>query len=137
VLLVEDNPTNQRLAFYLLKKLGCAVDLASDGHEAVKKASEERYDVVFMDCHMPEMDGLAAAAEIRRAEGSGERVPIIALTASVMEDDRAKCVRAGMDDFLGKPVTIEELAAALQRWARPNPNRTRTAPAARGNIIAP
>ncbi len=137
VLLVEDNPTNQRLAFYLLKKLSCAVDLASDGREAVKKVSEEHYDAVFMDCHMPEMDGLAAAAEIRRIEGSGRRVPIIALTASVMEDDRAKCLRAGMDDFLSKPIVIEELATALRRWASPRPSRAQADEAARGSIIAP
>jgi PAS domain S-box-containing protein len=137
VLLVEDNPTNQRLAFYLLKKLGCAVDLASDGREAVARVQEQRYDVVFMDCHMPEMDGLAAAAEIRRIEGTARRVPIIALTASVMEDDRAKCLRAGMDDFLSKPIVLDDLAAALRRWTGLNPSRTQATMPARGSAVAP
>jgi PAS domain S-box-containing protein len=116
ILLVEDNPTNQRLAQHLLTKLGCTVDLASNGLTALAKSREHRYAAIFMDCHMPEMDGFAATAEIRRRESPGQRIPIIAVTASVLEEDRTRCLDAGMDDFISKPVATDELAAALRRW---------------------
>ena len=122
ILLVEDNLTNQRLAQYLLAKLGCVVDLASNGVAALTKCREHRYDAIFMDCHMPEMDGFAATAKIRRSEAPGRRIPIIAVTASVLEEDKSRCLDAGMDDFISKPVSADDLAAALRRWI---PDRTR------------
>jgi CheY-like chemotaxis protein/CHASE1-domain containing sensor protein len=125
VLLVEDNATNQRLACRLLEKLHCRVDVAVNGREALALATRLPYDLIFMDCHMPEMDGYEATQEFRRWEiAQGEdrlnparaRVPIVALTASVMESDRQRCVEAGMDDFLSKPVRMDDLRDVLQKW---------------------
>ncbi len=128
VLLAEDNTTNQKLAVHLLEKLGCRVDLAADGREAVNMATRLPYDLIFMDCHMPEMDGFQATSEIRRWETSESavrlqsprsfqpRVPIIAVTASVMESDRAECTSAGMDGFISKPIASDLLRKALEQW---------------------
>ncbi len=116
VLVVEDNIVNQRLAARLLQKLGCSVDVAADGGEAVEMAARISYDAILMDCQMPEMDGYEATAQIRNNEFGGRRVPIIALTANAMQDDREKCLRAGMDDYLSKPVRPQDLAATLKRW---------------------
>jgi PAS domain S-box-containing protein len=126
VLLAEDNATNQRLAMRLLEKLQCRVDVAANGREAVALAAQLPYDAIFMDCHMPEMDGLAATAEIRRQEVAGRsratpgphRVPIIALTANAMQGDRDICLAAGMDDYLAKPIQQVELRRVLERWLR-------------------
>jgi signal transduction histidine kinase len=119
VLVAEDNATNQRLAIQLLKKLGCNVDLACNGREAVNRAAGQRYDLIFMDCHMPELDGLAATTLVRQAERAGEHVPIVALTASVLEEDRTRCLAAGMDDVVWKPFSTEQLASVLRKWVRP------------------
>jgi two-component system CheB/CheR fusion protein len=116
VLLVEDNLTNQRLALNLLTKQGCLVNVASNGIEALALVRKHQYDVIFMDCHMPEMDGFSATDAIRRAEGPGRHVPIIAITASVLEEDKVRCRVAGMDDFISKPISAEDLEAALRRW---------------------
>ena len=137
ILLVEDNPTNQRLALHLLTKQGCAVDVASNGVGALAKFRDHQYDAIFMDCHMPEMDGFAATAEIRRTEASGRRVPIIAITASVLEEDKARCLAAGMDDFISKPVSGEDLTAALRRWLPPSANRNPTSPIGTAGHISP
>jgi CheY-like chemotaxis protein/HPt (histidine-containing phosphotransfer) domain-containing protein len=118
VLVVEDNWVNQQVARGVLARLGCRVDVAGSGREAVSLLEEGAYDVVFMDCEMPEMDGYAATAEIRRREGSGPRVPIVAMTAHAMEGDREKCLAAGMDDYLSKPLEPEAIDAALRRWVR-------------------
>ena len=121
MLVVEDNAVNQRLVKRMLEKLGCRVDLAGTGREAVTMASTDRYDIVFMDCFMPELDGYAATLELRQREiPGGPRLPVIALTANAMVEDRARCLAAGMDDYLSKPVRIEELSAMLKRWA-PSP----------------
>jgi signal transduction histidine kinase/DNA-binding response OmpR family regulator len=120
VLVAEDNIVNQRLVKHMLEKLGCRVDLAANGHEAVTMAAKLRYDLVFMDCFMPELDGYAATAELRQREAPGDRrLPIIALTANAMAEDRARCLAAGMDDYLSKPVRIEEIRDILRRWATP------------------
>ncbi len=125
VLVAEDNKTNQLLALTLLHKLGCQADLAKDGREAFDKAREQTYALILMDCHMPELNGFEATAEIRRWEktvrasrpgGAAARLPIIALTASLMEEDKRQCTEAGMDDFLGKPIQISELVRALKQW---------------------
>jgi CheY-like chemotaxis protein len=116
VLVAEDNAVNRLLVKRMFEKLGCRIDLACDGREAVEMARQLHYDVIFMDCFMPELDGYSASREIRTLEQSGQRVPIIALTANAMADDRAKCIAAGMDDFLSKPVSLEDIRKTLQRW---------------------
>ena len=115
VLLAEDNAVNQKLAVKLLEKLGCRVDVAANGREALAMCQAVPYDIVFMDCQMPEMDGYEAARMIRREE-SGRHTPVIALTANSMPGDREECLRAGMDAHLSKPIRPEELADALARW---------------------
>jgi CheY-like chemotaxis protein/HPt (histidine-containing phosphotransfer) domain-containing protein len=115
VLIAEDNPTSRMVTEALLKKLSCEVDIAVDGREALQKAQAVDYDIVFMDCYMPLMDGFQATRRIRRSPDNGD-VPVIALTASVTEDDRLRCLEAGMNDTVGKPVRISMLAKALQRW---------------------
>ena len=118
VLLVEDNPVNREVAVGMLESLGCRIDTAENGWQAIEAMNNLAYDAVLMDCQMPVMDGLSATAEIRRREsGAGHaRVPIIALTANAMEGDRERCLAAGMDDFLSKPFAQQQLAALLQRW---------------------
>jgi CheY-like chemotaxis protein len=116
VLLAEDNPINQSLALRLLQKLGCRVDVAGNGREAVAAAARADYALIFMDCQMPEMDGFEATAAIRKAESASGRVPIIALTASAMQGDREACLGAGMDDYLSKPLRFGDLERALRHW---------------------
>lgn len=118
VLLVEDNLINQRLAARLLEKMGCQVDIANDGIDAVNKFSESSYDLVFMDCQMPNMDGYEATSRIRELE-TDHRTPIIALTANCLPEDRARSLLVGMDEFLTKPVVKEQLREALSRWSPP------------------
>ncbi len=134
VLLVEDNRTNQMVARAMLDRLGCDVDVVANGFEAVDAVQRRRYTAVFMDCHMPEMDGFEATAEIRRRERHSDgRVPIIALTASALLEDRERALAAGMDDFLPKPIKHHELDDMLNRWvsraATPEPARTAGSPA--------
>jgi CheY-like chemotaxis protein len=117
VLVAEDNAVNQRLVKRMLEKLGCSVDIAPDGREAVQMAAARHYDIVFMDCSMPGTDGFQATAELRRLESGGVRQPIVALTANAMAEDREQCLQAGMDAYLSKPVRIEELRAMLEQWA--------------------
>ncbi|MEQ8766724.1 MAG: response regulator [Planctomycetota bacterium] len=117
VLLVEDNLVNQKVAGTFLKKLGCRVELASDGSAAVELCSDQRFDLIFMDCQMPGMDGFEATRQIRAAEGDDDdRVPIIALTANAMKGDRERCLECGMDDYLTKPVTPAQVAIMLEKW---------------------
>lgn len=113
VLVAEDNMINQVVAVSLLAHLGCTVDVASDGREAVRRWSEGTYDLIFMDCQMPEMDGLEATRHIRAAESTPQHIPIVALTANAMAEDRVACLDAGMDDHIAKPVTEEALVNAL------------------------
>jgi CheY-like chemotaxis protein len=123
-LVVEDNVINQKVAVRLLEKLGCRVDVAANGLEAVKLLGELAYDVVFMDCQMPEMDGFEATRAIRRREASsGHHVPIIAMTANALQGDAEHCLAAGMDDYLSKPVSFEALATAARKWAVTPPQR--------------
>ncbi|MEO8663693.1 MAG: ATP-binding protein, partial [Bryobacteraceae bacterium] len=119
VLLVEDNVVNQRIAKRFLEKEGHTVTLAFDGEQALRAWESQPFAAIFMDCHMPGMDGFEAAAEIRRREKGGPPVPIIALTAAVMQGDREKCAAAGMDDFLAKPIETAELRRILERWVTP------------------
>ncbi len=119
VLLAEDNAVNQKVASRFLQKLGCKVDVAGNGLEAVKTWELMNYDLVFMDCQMPEMDGYEAVSNIRRQEEEsprGGRTPIVALTANAMVGDREKCLAAGMDDYLSKPVKIDDLRRILETY---------------------
>ena len=117
ILLAEDNPVNREVAGEALRQLGCQVDAANDGREAVEMWRRTAYDVILMDCHMPNMDGIEAAQIIRGEEGGGRaRTPILALTANVRGEDYEKCIAVGMDDYLTKPLTLEELRATLGRW---------------------
>ena len=118
ILLVEDNPVNREVAVAMLENLGCAIDTAENGRLAVDAVNAATYDAVLMDCQMPTMDGLTATAEIRQHEQTSHaaRLPIIALTANAMEGDRERCLAAGMDDFLSKPFTQQQLATLLRRW---------------------
>jgi len=121
VLVAEDNPMNQEMCRFMLEELGCRVEVVQNGARAVEAAAKQDYDLVFMDCQMPEMDGYEATARIRRHESSGEkkgrRLPIIALTAHAMQGDREHCLASGMDDYLAKPFNMNELADMLYRWA--------------------
>jgi CheY-like chemotaxis protein len=121
VLVVEDNLVNQRISTLMLQKLGFAVDLASNGEEGVAMWAQGNYDAIIMDCQMPVLDGYSATAKIReqeQAQGcqSNRRMPIIALTAHALPQDRQKCLDSGMDDYLTKPVASSDLDAALNRW---------------------
>jgi hypothetical protein len=116
VLLAEDSPVNQLVARRLLERMGCTVETVGDGQAALDVLGREHYDVVLMDCMMPELDGFAVTRELRRREVvSGRRTPVIALTASAMPGDRERCLAAGMDDYLSKPFLPEDLHAALAR----------------------
>jgi CheY-like chemotaxis protein len=116
-LLAEDDLVNQMVVAEMLKKLGCAVDVAPDGEAACDAAARGRYDIIFMDCHMPQIDGWEATRRIRDAEVvAGVHTPIVALTADAWAGDRERCIAAGMDDYLTKPVSSAYLAAAVQRW---------------------
>jgi CheY-like chemotaxis protein len=121
VLLVEDNRVNQRLAERLLGKLQCRVDVAANGREALDMFQRLPYDLVLMDCHMPEMDGFEATRRIRALSTPTRRVPIIALTASAMTGDREICLAAGMDDYVSKPIGKADLERVLNRWVNRAP----------------
>lgn len=123
VLLVEDNPINQLVASAMLKRCGCLVDVVDNGAKAVSAVSEHPYDMVLLDCQMPEMDGFEACRRIRSMESSSHHTPIVALTASAVTGDREKCIEAGMDDYLAKPIRQGELAAAVARWIKPGQAR--------------
>ncbi|GAB3092122.1 PAS domain S-box protein [Lysobacter terrae] len=118
VLLVEDNEFNQEVAKAILGDAGLVVDVAGDGGQALRLVHERYYDLVLMDLQMPVMDGLTATREIRLFK-SNERLPIVAMTANVMQEERQSCLAAGMDDFVAKPIDPDELLAVLQRWIEP------------------
>jgi CheY-like chemotaxis protein len=117
VLLAEDNVVNQKVAASMLARFGYRIDMAANGTEAVEAMSRQAYDIILMDVHMPEMDGIEATRRIRRAQGGPPRPWIIALTANAMQGDRAICLAAGMDDYISKPITLDELSAAMARAA--------------------
>ncbi|MFH1844326.1 MAG: response regulator [bacterium] len=116
VLVAEDNIVNQLVARRVLENEGCVVDMAANGQEAVDMWSKQQYDAVFMDCQMPEMDGYAATIEIRNREGHDRHTLVIAMTANAMEGDRERCLAAGMDDYLAKPIRIDECRETVKNW---------------------
>jgi signal transduction histidine kinase/CheY-like chemotaxis protein len=117
VLLAEDDQVNQMVVEEMLKRLGCAVDVVGDGNAALSAAAHNGYDIVFMDCHMPLMDGYEATRRIRADElRRGTRMPIVALTADALAVDRERCIESGMDDFMTKPVSSVQLSSTIERW---------------------
>jgi PAS domain S-box-containing protein len=118
-LVVEDNIVNQRVAVSMLAKLGVRADVAADGAEAIETLRQLPYDIVFMDCQMPHMNGHDATMRIRRMGGAGAQVPIVAMTADVVEGAQERCAASGMNDFIAKPVNAGALARALHRWLKP------------------
>jgi len=115
VLLAEDNKINQKLFTTFLSRSGCSVEIAENGRVAVEKLASGSYDIVFMDMQMPEMNGLDATMEIRKAEAGKKRTPIVALTAGLITDDRDQCLKAGMDDFVPKPVSLSAMREMIQK----------------------
>lgn len=121
ILLAEDNPVNQMVTQLQLKKLGYNCCVVATGREAVAAVQKENYAMVLMDCQMPDMDGLEATKEIRKAEAlTGRHVSVVGLTAHAMGGDREKCIAAGMDDYLSKPASLEQLSQCLRKWASKN-----------------
>jgi CheY-like chemotaxis protein len=118
ILVAEDNPVNQKLLVRVLQQLGYSADLAGDGKEVLKAVDRTRYNLIFMDVHMPEMDGLEAARRIVNAAKQGERPVIVAVTADALQGDREKCIDAGMDDYITKPIRVADIQGVLERWGK-------------------
>jgi len=118
VLLVEDNPINQKIALWMLEKIGCNVNVAANGIEALKALQLFSYDLIFMDCQMPEMDGYEATRRIRKLPKPISDIPIVALTANAFKEDQTKCIEAGMNDFVTKPVESSTLESKLKRYLK-------------------
>ena len=119
ILVAEDNTVNQKVTLGILKKLGYSAEIAADGVEAIEMCGKSRYDLIFMDCHMPNIDGYAATEAIRKS-GKNCNTPIIAMTANAMQGDREKCLNAGMDDYVSKPIRPNTVSAALDIWLKQN-----------------
>ena len=141
ILLVDDDPMSQKVGRAMLAHFGCRVDVAGSGREAVDALSRQRYDMVFMDCQMPGMDGYEATGvirerEARKREGGDTvaRIPIVALTGLATDEDRERCLRAGMDDYLSKPFSVAAVQSLLDRWL---PARQDRAPGGNGRAGIP
>ena len=120
ILIAEDNPINQKIALKLVEKMGCRADTVGNGQEAITALTRAPYDLILMDCQMPEMDGYEATLKIREIEKllNKKRIPIIALTAAAMGADQQKCVEVGMDDYLTKPVDFQKVWQVLEKWLK-------------------
>jgi len=119
VLVVDDNDINQRVAEHLLTRLGCQVDVAGGGEEALRMAGERTYALIFMDCEMAGLDGFETTRVLRAREGDGRHTPVVALTAHAMRGDRERCIAAGMDDYLSKPLDRTAVREVVERWQTP------------------
>ena len=117
ILVAEDNAVNQKVAVRMLEKLGYAADVAGNGIDVINAVSLIPYDIVLMDCQMPEMDGFEATCLIRKMEGSVRHTAIVAMTANALQGDKEKCLAAGMDDYIAKPIRQTDLAGAIDRWS--------------------
>jgi len=118
ILLVEDNPVNQKVALALLQKAGHSVDIANNGKEAIEMLQKKKYGLMLMDIQMPIMGGFEATRQIRVSEAGESHIPIIAMTAHAMKGDRERCIEAGMDDYISKPVDKRSLFTAVNRWSQ-------------------
>jgi CheY-like chemotaxis protein/anti-sigma regulatory factor (Ser/Thr protein kinase) len=116
ILLVEDNKVNQKLALRLLERLGCRAKVAASGIEALSMLDRYNFDLILMDCQMPEMDGYEATRRIREREHGNRHIPIVAITANAMESDLERCLTSGMDSYLTKPIDFAKLRMALETW---------------------
>ena len=114
--MVEDNAVNQKIAMRMLEKLGCRVDVAANGSEALEMTAMLPYAIVFMDCQMPVMDGYEATRRLRQREGAKSHLPVVAMTANAMEGDRDRCLAAGMDDYMAKPISKQVIIQTLERF---------------------
>jgi len=121
ILVVEDNHANQQVAQAMLERLGCKCSIAGNGIEALKLLELAKYDAIFMDCNMPEMDGYETTAQVRQLSSEVSQIPIVAMTANVLKGDREKCIQAGMNDYTSKPLKLEKLIEKLERWVGPPP----------------
>lgn len=124
VLIAEDNIVNQKVVLYMLKKLGIQADVASNGIEAATAAARHPYDLILMDCQMPEMDGFEATKAIRNRElitSTSKKVPIVAMTANAMAGDRDKCLASGMDDYRKKPLHLSDIESVIEQWIPAHP----------------
>jgi CheY-like chemotaxis protein len=120
ILLAEDSEINRRVGYLMLERLGHEITMVVDGVEALRALAANPFDLIFMDCMMPEMDGYDCARAIReREKKNGSRVPIVACTANVTRGEIGKCLAAGMDDFLGKPYMLADLKKMVEKWAKP------------------
>ena len=129
ILVVEDNAVNQKVLVSFLRRFGLPADVACNGREALEALERKSYSLVFMDSQMPELDGFAATAEIRKREGDARHTTIVAVTAHAMKGERERCLAAGMDDFMSKPFSMEDLSAVLGRWFKNDPANAAPAPA--------
>ena len=124
ILVAEDYKINQAVIMAMLKKLGAAVECVENGLQVLERLDNARYDVILMDCHMPEMDGFKATSVIRSRSVGDSNIPIIAVTADAMKEDQQKCLQAGMNDYIPKPFKSERLSSTILRWVNPKPNLT-------------
>ncbi|MEJ2115874.1 MAG: response regulator, partial [Gammaproteobacteria bacterium] len=126
ILIVEDNNANQQVAQAMLERLGCNCSIAANGIEALKLLELAKYDAIFMDCNMPEMDGYETTGQIRQLDNEVSQIPIIAMTANVLDGDREKCIQAGMNDYTRKPLKLEKLIEKIERWVGVAPQEEST-----------
>jgi len=125
ILLADDNHINQKVAVAILKRAGYQTDVVGNGRDALEALASAHYDLVLMDVQMPIMNGYEAAAEIRRREGTSRKLPIIALTAAAVSGERKQCLEAGMDDFISKPISVDEFLKTIARWLPANASADR------------